>query len=154
MLNIGIVGAGNRGIRCYGIHIMKEKKDIAKIVAISDPDEKRLAVAKQVLHLNDDATYTDTKRLLDKKGLDAVIITSPDYTHRDIAIAAFERGLDVLCEKPLALTVDDCDEILRAQEKSGKILCVGFVLRYNNFYRKMYEIVNVEKKIGKLIMAG
>ncbi|HOK80159.1 MAG TPA: Gfo/Idh/MocA family oxidoreductase [bacterium] len=154
MLNIGIVGAGNRGIRCYGIHIMKEKRDVARIVAISDPDKKRLAVAKQVLCLNDDDIYTDTEKMLDKKGLDAVIITSPDYTHRDIAIAAFERGLDVLCEKPLALTVDDCDEILKAQEKSGKILCVGFVLRYNNFYRKMYEIVNVEKKIGRLIMAG
>ncbi|MCM8816290.1 MAG: Gfo/Idh/MocA family oxidoreductase [Candidatus Omnitrophica bacterium] len=154
MLNIGIVGAGNRGIRCYGLYIVKEKKDVARVSAISDPDKKRLEVAKKVLHLSDDKVFTDTEKMLKKAPLDAIIITSPDYTHRDIAISAFNKGLDVLCEKPLALTLADCDDILKAQKKAGKILCVGFVLRYNNFYRKMYEIVNVEKKIGRLILAG
>ena len=154
MINIGIVGSGNRGIRCYGLYLLKKKKDIAKIVGVSDPDRKRLEVAKKVLKLDDDAIFTDTEKLLEMKNLDAIIITSPDYTHKDIAISAFNRGLDVLCEKPLALTVEDCDEILEAQRKSGKILCVGFVLRYNNFYRKMYEIANVEKKLGRIIIAG
>lgn len=154
MLKIGIVGAGNRGIRCYGMYIMNQKRDVASIVAISDPDRQRLNVAKKVLKIEEKYIFTDTEELLRSAPIDAVIITSPDYTHKEIAISAFEKGIDVLCEKPLALTVEDCDEILRAQEKSGKILCVGFVLRYNNFYRKMYEIVNIEKKIGKIIVAG
>ncbi|MCX7705163.1 MAG: Gfo/Idh/MocA family oxidoreductase [bacterium] len=154
MINIGIVGAGNRGIRCYGIYILKEKKDVARITAISDPDRKRLEVGKKVLSLDENAIFTDTEEMLKKAPLDAVIITSPDYTHKDIAISAFNKGLDVLCEKPLALTVEDCDAILDAQKKAEKILCVGFVLRYNNFYKKMYDIVNVEKKIGKVIVAG
>jgi len=146
MLKIGIVGAGNRGIGCYGLYILKEKKDIAQVVAISDPDIKRLKAAQLALKLPSECIFTDTNKLLEMKNLDAVIITSPDYTHKYIAVSAFKHGLDVLCEKPLALTVKDCDDILAAQKKSGKILCVGFVLRYNNFYRKMYEIVNIEKK--------
>ncbi len=154
MINIGIVGAGNRGIRCYGIYILKEKKHIARITGISDPDRRRLRVAEKVLHLDEKCVFTDTEKLLKTVPLDAVIITSPDYTHKKIAISAFNRGLDVLCEKPLALTVKDCDAIIEAQKRSGRILCVGFVLRYNNFYRKMYELVNVEKRLGRVIMAG
>lgn len=154
MINIGIVGAGNRGIRCYGLYIAREKKDIARIMGISDPDRKRLEVGKKVLNLDNSAVFDDTEKMLSKAPLDAIIITSPDYTHKEIAISAFNKGLDVLCEKPLALTVEDCDAIIEAWKKSGRILCVGFVLRYNNFYKRMYEIINVEKKIGRIILAG
>ncbi len=154
MIRIGIIGTGNRGIAGYGLYILKEKNDIAQIVAVSDPDKKRLKTAQLALKIPSNCAFTDTKKLLDMENLDAVIITSPDYTHKDIAVSAFKRNLDVLCEKPLALTVRDCDEILAAQKKSGRILCVGFVLRYNNFYRKMYEMINIEKKIGRVVMAG
>ncbi|MCM8824664.1 MAG: Gfo/Idh/MocA family oxidoreductase [Candidatus Omnitrophica bacterium] len=154
IINIGIVGAGNRGIRCYGLYLMKEKRNSVRIMGISDPDRKRLEFGKKVLNLDDSSVFDDTEKMLSVLPLDAVIITSPDYTHKKIAISAFKKGIDVLCEKPLALTVKDCDDIIREQKKSGKILCVGFVLRYNNFYKKLHEIVNVEKKIGRIIMAG
>jgi predicted dehydrogenase len=154
MVRVGIIGTGNRGIGGYGLYILREKRAVAKIVALADPDRKRLKAAQEALMVPKERVFSDAECLLDLDDIEAVIITSPDYTHREIAVKAFMRGKDVLCEKPLALTVADCDEILAAQKKSGKILCVGFCLRYNNFYRKMHDLVNKEKIIGKILMAG
>jgi predicted dehydrogenase len=71
----------------------------------------------------------DVESLLDCN-LDAVIVSTPHFVHRDLCVAAFERGLHVLCEKPLAHTVEDAAAIVAAAKKAGRVLALGFNLRY------------------------
>ncbi len=83
--------------------------------------------------------------------LSAVLVTTPNWTHKEIVIKAFEAGNNVFCEKPLATTLKDCDEMIAAGEKAGKLLQVGLVYRYSNFFRKMKEII-ARGDIGDLQM--
>jgi len=85
---------------------------------------------------------TDYRELLERKDIDAIAVTSPDYCHEEHAIAALQAGKHVFCEKPLAITVEGCDRILRAYKESGKKLMVGFNMRYMNMFRTMKEIVD------------
>jgi predicted dehydrogenase len=69
-------------------------------------------------------------------------VTSPDFCHEEHAVAALAAGKHVYCEKPLAITTAGCDHILRAWQKSGKRLMVGFNMRHMNIFRCMKEIVD------------
>jgi predicted dehydrogenase len=80
--------------------------------------------------------------MLARKDVEAVAVTSPDFTHEEYATAALEAGKHVFCEKPLAITTAGCDRILSAWKKSGKRLMVGFNMRYMNIYRTMKEIAD------------
>jgi predicted dehydrogenase len=71
-----------------------------------------------------------------------VVITSPDDLHHEHAIMALEAGKHVYCEKPLAITLEQCDAILEAWRKSGKHFMIGFNMRYMNMYRTMKEIID------------
>lgn len=72
------------------------------------------------------AGYTDLKAFLAHPGLDAVWIASPPDLHRAQAVAAFRAGKHVLCEKPMAVTVADCKAMVRAADKAGCVLAIGF----------------------------
>ncbi len=85
---------------------------------------------------------TDYRKLLERTDIDAVAVMSPDFCHQEQAIAALEAGRHVFCEKPLAITVEGCDRILKAWQRSGKHLMVGFNMRYMNIFRSMKEIVD------------
>ena len=84
----------------------------------------------------------DYRRLLDRGDVDAIAVTSPDHCHEEHAVAALEAGKHVFCEKPLAITVEGCDRILKAWKHSGRRLMVGFNMRYMNLFRTMKEIVD------------
>jgi myo-inositol 2-dehydrogenase/D-chiro-inositol 1-dehydrogenase/scyllo-inositol 2-dehydrogenase (NAD+) len=74
-------------------------------------------------------------------GLDAIVIAAPTFAHRELAVAAAEAGLHVLCEKPMALTVAECDEMIAAHERAGIVFQVGFVRRYRD------EFVEARRRI-------
>lgn len=134
---IGIIGAGIRAI-----FLMNEilKRDDIEVAAISDINSKsmeRLCI-RYSIELD---RYSDYKELLRRSDIDGVIITSPDYAHEEQAIAAFEAGKHVFLEKPIAITIEGGKNVLRKRDESGKTLLVGFVLRYNELYKKMKEII-------------
>lgn len=72
---------------------------------------------------------TDLKAFLDS-GLDAVVVSTPAYVHRELCVAAFDAGLHVLVEKPLANSVEGAEAIVAAAKRAGRILAVGFNLRF------------------------
>jgi predicted dehydrogenase len=85
---------------------------------------------------------TDAARLFsDTGGLDAVVIATPDDTHRDLVMAAFDAGLHVLCEKPLAYDVAQGEEMTAAAERSGLVAKLGFLFRCSPVVVKMHELV-------------
>ena len=94
------------------------------MVAICDPNpQSRADFAKQTqLQLPE---YNHHEPLLAEVDIDGVVIASPNFTHRQIAIAAAERGKHVFCEKAMATSVPDCWEMVRACERSDVRLMVG-----------------------------
>ncbi|HTK39087.1 MAG TPA: Gfo/Idh/MocA family oxidoreductase [Pyrinomonadaceae bacterium] len=84
---------------------------------------------KQVGKDNDCATFTDWREVLDK--VDTVSVATPTETHCEIACAFLEKGVNVLVEKPIALTLDEADEMIAAAAKSGARLMVGQLERFN-----------------------
>ena len=79
--------------------------------------------------------YSDWRQLLLDPEVDAVDICLPTHLHKEAVLRALERGKHVFCEKPMALTSSDCDEMLEAASRSGRIFMVGQVLRFMFPYR-------------------
>lgn len=139
MIRMGLIGAGSRGA-----HLGKSwhsLKDRSVMVAAADPIKNELAEFQKAIG---DPIFTaaDYRRLIDRKDIDAIIVASPDHFHEEHAVAALEAGKHVYCEKPLAITTEGCDHILKAWKKSGKKLMVGFNMRYMNIFRSMKEIAD------------
>ena len=82
----------------------------------------------------------DIREIAAREDVDAVIIALPTELHKDSSIMMLEAGKHVLCEKPLALTMEDCLEIKKAVDKSGKVFQIGYEVRYSPFNQKILQI--------------
>ncbi len=159
MLKIGIVGFGFMGRMHY--RIWKAIKD-AQVVAICDAnpnikeDTKRavgnIKGADSEIDFTGIEVYRDLEQMLDKARLDAISLTLPTYLHADCSEKALSRGVNVLCEKPMALTVADCDRMIAAARRSGKVLQIGHCVRFWPEYAKAKEIVD-SGEYGKVVAA-
>ncbi len=98
----------------------------AELIAVCDIVEE---IAKKVADEYGVPYYTDYKELLKREDLDAITIATPDQIHREIAVCAMEAGKHVLCEKPLALSVEDCRAMIEASRKYERKLMVGQICR-------------------------
>ncbi len=115
-----------------------------KITAICDTYQGYIARAKdrmQTIWGNTPATYVDYHDLLADKSVDAVFIMTPEHLHHDMTIAALKAGKHVYIEKPLAHTIEEGFDIVRAWEKSGKIVQVGTQNRSSSLYKKAKELI-------------
>lgn len=137
-LRIGVIGVSGRGRLADHWHNPGGR---SVVVAGADINEKYL---KEFKERYGDSVFvtTDYRRLLERPDVDAVLVSSPDFCHEEHAVAALEAGKHVYCEKPLAITVEGCDRILKAWRASGRKLMVGFNMRYMNMFRTMKEIVD------------
>lgn len=88
--------------------------------------------------------------MLKNENPDIVDICTPTYMHKSMSIAALESGANVLCEKPMALSVNDCKDVINAAEKSGKIFMAAHVVRFMNGYIYLRNIIK-SGKYGKLL---
>lgn len=134
---VGIIGIG--GI-FKGSHIWEYLEDERlEVVALCDIIEERATEIRDK-HFPNAAVYTDFRELLKDETIDSVDICTPNYLHSIIAVAAFEAGKHVFCEKPDAVNVEEVLKMNRAAEKAGKTL---MIMRNNRFspasqYAKKY----------------
>ncbi|MHC4518737.1 MAG: Gfo/Idh/MocA family protein, partial [Planctomycetota bacterium] len=98
--------------------------------------------AEAPLDLTGIGLYDDFDKMLAGANLDALSVTLPTYMHREYAIKALSASVNVLCEKPMAMTLADCDAITAAAEKSGKLLQIGHCIRFWPEYAKTKEIID------------
>ena len=147
-VRFGIVGVGSRGLGAFGSMIV-ERKD-AEIVALCDVNHIRLETAAARLKISP-AFYSDIDEMLKNEKLDAVVITTPDYLHETCAVKALEAGVNVLVDKPLAISVKGCRHIIETAEKSHRIVMIGFNLRHTAVLKRLKQIVS-DGVLGKVFL--
>ena len=141
----GIIGLGGRGgVFQDNNHLPEEGYEI---VAGADIDAAALeAFSKRFPQA---AAFKDYRDLLAVPELDAVFIITPDFLHEEIACAAMKAEKHIYLEKPLAITVDGCENILRTAMNTGRKLYVGHNMRFFPVIQKMKEIID-SGKIGEV----
>ena len=146
-VRIGIIGTGNMGTVHLGF-FHAGKIPNAVVTAVADTDEIKLGKVKQ-LFPGEYACYRSGEELIEKADVDAVIIATPHYSHPELAVAAFRKGLHVLSEKPSGVYTKQVREMNRAAEESGKIFCVMFNQRKTFLHKKIKELIS-NKEIGQI----
>lgn len=121
-MRIAVIGLGVIG----KVHIKIIQETGNELVAVCDADEKKLALFPEV------KGYTDYKTMLDEIKPDGVHICTPHYLHTEMILAALERNIHTLCEKPLCIKEEDISRIIQAEKRSQAQLGVCLQNRYNS----------------------
>lgn len=146
-MKVIILGAGGRG-RNYTRFCKQYNADI---VAVADPDIKKINKLAMDFGIPGDRLYKDwTEVLLKEKFADAVINATPDKVHYLSTMAALEKGYHVLLEKPMSDKEQECIDMVEKAEEKKLILMVCHVLRYAPFFEKLKELLE-EECIGQLV---
>lgn len=133
-LKIGLIGAGNQGKKHLEALFKLEKENIVKIVAICD-NNTRAAI-------NGVPFFVDYKKLLSSVKLDIIIIATPNYLHKEITIEALNKNINIIKEKPLALTYQDGEEIVNLAKKNNLIIATLQQRKYNPLFLKVKEEID------------
>lgn len=110
-----------------------------RITAISDVNEDRLESTGERLNIS--WRYADYRDLLERDDIDAIGILTPTASHAEIAIAGMDSGKHVLIEKPLALTLDECDQLIASAARADGRIVVGFNLRWHRLVREARKVI-------------
>src|SRR5450759_19804 len=137
-LKIGVIGVGGRG--ALADHAHKPGEGV-KIVAGADISDKFLTDFKEKYGPETFITK-DYRQLLVRPEIGAVFVTSPDFLHEEHAIAALEAGKAVYLEKPMAITIEGCDRILKTAFRKKVKLYLGHNMRHMTFVLKMKELID------------
>ena len=129
-IRVALVGCGNIGVKGH-IPAYAELPG-ARIATVCDTDKK---LAKEAGALTGASVHTDFGELLASENIDAVDICPPPWTHAELAIKAAEAGKHILCEKPIAPSLDDADAMIAAAAANGVRLMVGQTRRFDHRYR-------------------
>jgi predicted dehydrogenase len=140
-LKIGLIGAG-----WYGMVITKAALSLGgvEVIGICDVDSEHLSTSSdEILKLQGSKPqmFKNYQELLDMKGLEAVFIGTPPHWHALQFIAACEKGLDIYCEKPLAYDINEGLAMVKAAEKAGNIVQIGFQRRQSEAFAKAKQLI-------------
>ncbi|HOF18326.1 MAG TPA: Gfo/Idh/MocA family oxidoreductase, partial [Phycisphaerae bacterium] len=154
-IQVGVVGYGG-AFNMGRAHFNEMKQAGMTPLAVADPDEERLEIARR--DFPGIETYTSMKEMLRKSAVNLITIITPHNTHAPLALAALRAGRHVVCEKPLAITTAECDAMIAAAKKSGVVISTyhnrhwdGCILRAVQAIRKdraVGEIVRIEAHMG------
>lgn len=143
MVKVGIIGAGFMGgmhAECYN------NLPNAKLLAIADID---LTKAENLAKKYKVKAYQKPENLFKEEDIQIIDICLPTFLHKEYVIKAAEAGKNILCEKPIALTIKDADEMIEAASKAGVKFMIAQVIRFWPEYVKLKEIFD-NKSLGKM----
>jgi predicted dehydrogenase len=148
-IRVGVIGVGNRGSFLLR-QVMKVPG--VQIAALCDIDATNLQKAMQAAQAagHKPESFTDFRKLLDRKDIDAVMVATPVDRHKDMFIAALEVGKHLYGEKPMGLTPEDCRMVANAAKSSKGIFQAGFQLRHDPNRRTSLEHI-AKGGIGKVL---
>jgi predicted dehydrogenase len=145
-VRLAVVGVSSRGRMVWPAHRPGEG---SAIVALCDTDPEALAKAQADLPGAELYTTTRMEELVRREDVDAIFLCTPDHLHEEHALICLAAGKHLFLEKPLAITIEGCDRILAAAEKSKGKLYVGHNMRFFPVFQKMREII-VSGRIGQV----
>lgn len=134
-VRICMIGAGRVGKLHSGT--LRRHVPGGDVVALVDPFERVLNETGDQFEI--ERRYTSLEDALDGTAFDAVVITTPTPTHRDLAVLAAENGKHVFLEKPMALTLAECDDIIAAATNHNVALQMGFMRRFDPDFATAWE---------------
>ncbi|MBR6361453.1 MAG: Gfo/Idh/MocA family oxidoreductase [Clostridia bacterium] len=132
----------NIGMKFGMSHIEGAMSCGAEIAAICDSDEENLRFAGERYNIPENRRFADYREIAANPDIDAVTVAVPDQLHKQISCDMLRAGKHVLCEKPLALTREDINEIIKAADESGKKFMVGQICRFTPAFEKAKEIIS------------
>ena len=148
---IGLIGCGNRSKAI--IDALNSVPEI-EIAALCDIVPHKMGQRAQLIKTSDKPKFVKSlDELLKMPELDCIGVLTPNDTHRDIVIAAFEAGKHVWCEKPMALTVAECNDMIGAAERYRKALQIGNQRRHSGEYKALIEAIRT-KPVGKILQSS
>ena len=141
-LGIGLIGCGGMG---KGLVKAGQATGLGKLVVACDLDAERRQSAAEELGGEASAEMSE---VFDRSDVDVLVVATPNFAHRECVVAAAKTGKPIFCEKPMALSTADCDQMIAACRESGSRLMVGQVLRYIGVFAKTIDLVK-EGQIGE-----
>ena len=133
-IGVGIIGSGRIGrLRA---HLIGQSPEVG-FVALSDRDAARVELVAE--EVGADFQSTDNEAVLTHPQVDAVVVSTPEHLHVEPICRALELGKPVLTEKPLALSLEDADQILATLERTGGDLRVGYTQRFRRRFLNAKE---------------
>lgn len=140
MLNVGLVGLGFMGrghLACY--QRLESEGAPVRLAAVCDVDSGNPTDVSRYTR------YSDFREMLQKEKLDYIDIALPTYLHAEAAITAMEAGCHVLCEKPMARTLEQCDRMAASARATGRKLMTAHCLRFWPAYEYLKECVDTSR---------
>lgn len=126
----------------------KSKVPNARIIAVADPFKQACEQACEELGI--DRYYLDYKEGLKQDDINAVVVVSPTNFHKDIVVDCANAGKHILCEKPMAMTVSECDAMIEAAARNNIKLQIGFMRRFDESFQKAKEAID-SGAIGEIV---
>ena len=145
MLRVGLIGLGYWGPN--HARVLSELPE-TELVAVADVSETAIRLVRGRYPAV--RTTLDPNDVIDAPEIDAVIIATPTSTHHSLTLAALEADKHVLCEKPLATSTAECDELIAAAEGNGRVLFVGHTFIFNPAVRMMREFIEAGE-VGEVL---
>ena len=136
-VKVGCLGLGRMG-SIYTRHFSRRVPE-AELVAVADPAPG--LARRTAADVGVPLWYEDYRDLLSSPEVEAVVIATPANTHADVIEAAAGAGRSIFCEKPLALTLDDCDRVIHAVERSRVLFQIGYNRRFDTAYREAKRLI-------------
>ncbi len=147
---VAVIGAG--AIADVHIQAYLKHSDMCTIVAVCDIFVDKATKLIEAYSLKEARAYSDYKIALSNEDIDAVSICLPPSMHATVSLDAINSGKHVLCEKPLASSLEECDQMIEAAKKNGVILASVAQNRFKTPHMKLYEMVT-NGDIGKVLFA-
>lgn len=149
MIKVALIGFGGIAKAAHLVaYLTLAQKGIVELVSVCDIVPERFEEKMEInlggndLELGENVRkYTDWREMLANEDVDIVDICLPTYLHADTTIEVLGMGYNVLCEKPMSLSYEDCCRMVEAANKSGKKLMIGQCLRFSNKYNYLKKIV-------------
>ncbi len=144
-MNIALVGCGK--VSGYGHLPAIQASQEWELVGIADTDPARLEEVRAKYGVA--FAVADYRKLLDMPGLDALVVATHLDTHCRITTDALEKGIHVLCKKPMAANIDECQQMVNAAREYNRMLVVNFNTRCGPVYRRIKQFID-NGEIGKV----
>jgi len=148
-IRLAVIGAGGRG-NAYSVFALSHFDEV-EMVMVADPNDLNRRNFADKYKISDENCFYDWDEFFEEpRDVDAVLICTQDKFHFTPAIMAMEKGYDVLLEKPMSPSPQECVALAECSERTGKILAICHVLRYTSFFSKLKALLD-EGRVGKLV---